>query len=71
MCLSLVGMTESSVVALAIFVMHVSTLLLVVGFASAKWASQGMDTLKRNWHSELNPPVLKALGYGFSAASLG
>lgn len=71
MCLSLVGMTESSVVALAIFGLHVSTLLLVVGFASAKWAHEGMDTLKRNWHSELNPPVLKALGYGFSAASLG
>ena len=71
MVLSIVGITESSVVAIVIFVFHIATLVLLVG--TAIWHF-GFDTtlFVENWNTA--PPggsVTKALLLGFAAGLLG
>jgi amino acid transporter len=71
MCLSIVGITESSRVAIGIFVTHLSmlTLLLVVGIAHV--AMHGVDTLTANMTTPTEGGFLMALFFGFSTALLG
>ena len=71
MLLSIVGITESAVVAIVIFVFHLVTLLLLVGSAILYF---GFDFTQfaENWATE--PPsgsVGKALFFGFAAGLLG
>lgn len=69
--LSVIGITESAVVAIGIFVTHLVTLVLLVGFAFAKF---GLD-MTVFWENMSTPPpggsIAKALFFGFAAGLLG
>ncbi len=71
MCLTIIGIAESSRVAIAIFITHLVTLtiLLVVGVTFV--LSNGVDTLSTNLHTPAEGGLVKALFFGFSAALLG
>jgi len=68
--LNIIGITESSVIALVIFLGHVGTLTLLV--ITSAWAIHGDWSLfLNNWH---NPPaggLAHAIFFGFAAAMLG
>jgi amino acid transporter len=68
--LNVVGITESSIAALAIFIFHMATLVILSG-ASIFVVSQDFDTFLANW--SLPPPggLAHALFFGFAAAMLG
>ena len=69
--LNIIGITESAAVALVIFVLHISTLVLLTGAAALYVYKDGFSTLIANWH---NPPaggLQKALFFGFAAGMLG
>ena len=69
--LSVIGITESAVVAIGIFLTHLVTLVLLVGFAFAKF---GFD-MTVFWENMSTPPpggsIAKALFFGFAAGLLG
>lgn len=71
MCLTILGISESSQVAIAIFLTHLVTLslLLIVGFAFI--ASNGIETLMTNLHTPNEGGIGRAILFGFSAALLG
>ncbi|MEM9692975.1 MAG: APC family permease [Myxococcota bacterium] len=68
--LSLVGITESAFVAIGIFVLHIGTLLLLVGSALFSF---DLATFQANWAQ--GPPgggsLAKGLLFGFAAGLLG
>merc|ERR1712137_1118062 len=70
--LNLIGITESSVVALMIFSFHLITLVMLAIFA-AIYAFEHTDILIDNWNNCPSPNGYYALDiyYGFSAALLG
>lgn len=69
--LSVIGISESAMAATVIFVTHTLTLSVLVAFAIGHLISTGLSVLYDNASSPLQPPVLEALFYGFSAATLG
>merc|ERR1712137_835002 len=70
--LNLIGITESSVVALAIFSFHLLT-LFVLAIASSVYMFENLDVIQSNWHNYASPNGNYFLDvyYGFSAALLG
>lgn len=68
--LNLIGITESAVVALGIFVVHLVTLTLLVLAAGAKTLANPA-TLTLNWQTPPPGGLLMAVFFGFSAALLG
>lgn len=72
MLLSIAGLTESAVVAVVIFIAHLSTMALLIGASFWFVANNGFSLLQLNW--ELPNPsgtVAAALFFGFSTAMLG
>ncbi|WP_162426616.1 APC family permease [Pontibacter pudoricolor] len=71
MGLTIMGIGESSIVAVIIFITHLSTLtlLLVTGFLFL--FSHGFDTLTLNYNQPLEGSIPRALFFGFAAAMLG
>ncbi|MCU0327985.1 MAG: APC family permease [Chitinophagales bacterium] len=70
--LTILGISESAIVALVIFVVHLTTMLLLVVFCFVFIASHGLDNLSLNWQTPIKADgILTALFYGFSAAMLG
>ncbi|MBJ6118910.1 APC family permease [Pontibacter sp. BT310] len=71
MGLTIMGIGESSIVAVIIFITHLSTLtlLLVIGFFFL--FSHGFDTLTLNYSQPLEGSIPRALFFGFAAAMLG
>jgi amino acid transporter len=71
MILSIIGIAESSRVAVFIFITHLTalTVLLVAGVFYI--ATHGLETLTTNLQTPAEGGVLKALFFGFSAALLG
>jgi amino acid transporter len=71
MGLTIMGIGESSIVAVIIFITHLSTLtlLLIVGFSFL--FSHGFDTLALNYSQPLQGGIWRALFFGFAAAMLG
>ncbi|MCA9669137.1 MAG: APC family permease [Myxococcales bacterium] len=68
--LNLIGISESAVVALGIFIFHMATLVVLVLFCTVHVI--GDSTLfSANWAQEPPGGLTKALFYGFSAAMLG
>lgn len=68
--LNIVGISESAIVAVVIFVFHLVTLVLFTLFGL--WhLVQDPSTLLANWRAPLPYPPLQALYFGFSAALLG
>ncbi len=68
--LNLLGLTESAVVALGIFVIHIATLTILVLTSGAKMFGN-LSTLAINWHTPPPGGMMMALFFGFSAAMLG
>ncbi len=71
MILSIIGISESAVVAIGIFVLHLATLTLLVLVGLLYLAMHGFDTLSANMHAPTEGSVGRALFFGFAAALLG
>jgi len=70
--LTILGISESAVVAVGIFLLHLTTLTLLVGVAAWYSFTHGVPNLSFNYHAPLRSgSILQALFYGFSAAMLG
>ncbi|WP_269236016.1 APC family permease [Flavobacterium flavigenum] len=70
--LAIVGIGESAIVAVCIFVFHLLTLLLLVGFSGFFIFFNGLETFHLNWELPMNSNgILYTLFLGFSAAMLG
>ncbi|MBO3272707.1 MULTISPECIES: APC family permease [Hymenobacter] len=69
--LTILGISESAVVAVGIFVLHLFSLTLLVGVTGWYLFTHGLSTLVENWHMPLQGSLSSALFLGFSAAMLG
>ncbi|MEZ4221405.1 MAG: APC family permease [Polyangiaceae bacterium] len=69
--LNVIGISESAVVALVIFIIHISTLLLLTVAAGIYVYQDGFATLLANWKSPPPGGIQKALFFGFAAGMLG
>jgi amino acid transporter len=69
--LTLLGITESARVALAIFVIHLATLSLLVFFVFFFIITNGFSVLRLNFSFPVHGSITTALFFGFSAAMLG
>ncbi|MGE0784264.1 MAG: APC family permease [Sandaracinaceae bacterium] len=68
--LNLIGISESAVVALVIFVFHIGT-LIVLSIACGRAIIQHPELLAQNWGTPPPQGIGRALIYGFAAAMLG
>ena len=71
MGLVILGIGESSKVAIFIFLFHLLSLTLLSGFCFVFFAQNGMDTLIANFNQPVKGGIVTALFLGFSAAMLG
>lgn len=71
MCLSIMGIGESSKVAVAIFITHLTTLTVLVLAAATYLLRNGIDVLVANYALPVEGSIATALFFGFSAAMLG
>jgi amino acid transporter len=71
MGLTIMGIGESSIVAIIIFITHISTLTLLVIVGFFYLFSHGFDTLALNYSQPLRGTIWEALFFGFAAAMLG
>ncbi len=71
MVLSIIGITESSVVAIIIFVFHLSTLAILLGLGVFYISQHGLSTLHLNLSTPDQGGLGLALFFGFSASLLG
>lgn len=71
-CLALIGIGESSVVAVFIFILHLLTLSLLVIATSWYIFKNGFGQFEINWHlPNPNGNILTGLFFGFAVAMLG
>lgn len=71
MGLSIIGIGESSKVAIVIFIFHLSSLVLLVGFCGFHLIVNGFQIFLDNFNLPVEGGILTALFFGFSAAMLG
>lgn len=71
MVLTIVGLAESSFVAIAIFFLHLTTLTLLLGTGIFFLAQNGLTTLHLNFTTPTTEHLGLALLFGFSASLLG
>ncbi len=71
MGLTIMGIGESAIVAVIIFITHISTLTLLVLIGAYFLFNHGFDTLQYNYSQPLKGSIWHALFFGFSAAMLG
>lgn len=71
MGLVILGIGESSKVAVAIFLFHLFSLTLLCGFCLYFFFNNGFETLIANFKMPLGGRITMALFFGFSAAMLG
>jgi amino acid transporter len=70
--LTILGMSESAIVAVIIFLTHLASLTLLVGVAVWYLATHGLQNLALNFQVPVKGgSILNALFFGFSAAMLG
>lgn len=69
--LTIAGISESAIVAIVIFIIHLATLILLIGSCIYFIASNGFNTFKINWHTPIKGSISYALFLGFSTAMLG
>ncbi len=71
--LTILGISESAIVALVIFIFHLVSMFLLIIFCGVFIANNGLSYLIDNWHLPIpgNRGLLAALVVGFSAAMLG
>ena len=73
LCLTILGISESAIVALVIFIFHLVCMLLLIIFCVVFIGNNGLTYLADNWHMPIpgNRGLFTALIVGFSAAMLG
>ena len=71
MVLTIIGITESAVVAIVIFIVHLCTLTLLLVFGTAFIFSHGLETLHINFMAPTDGGLVTALFFGFAASLLG
>ena len=71
MFLTILGIGESSIVAVIIFVTHITTLTLLVVIGLLYLFNHGFDTLILNYQQPIKGSITRALFFGFAAAMLG
>lgn len=71
MALVIMGITESARVASVIFIFHLISLTLLVGFCVYYFLANGFDTFLENYSLPVEGSIAMALFFGFSAAMLG
>ena len=71
MGLTIMGIGESSIVAIIIFITHITTLTLLVLVGFFYLFSHGLGTLALNYSQPLQGSIWEALFFGFAAAMLG
>lgn len=69
--LTILGLRESSRVAIAIFIFHLASILLLLSVVSWFLVSNGFETLLANWKLPVEGGVRKAIFLGFAASMLG
>lgn len=68
--LNLIGIGESAIVALILFIIHIGTLTILT-MTSVFTVAGDFSTLIANWHTPAPGGFFKAVFFGFSAAMLG
>ena len=71
MGLTILGIGESSIVAVIIFITHISTLTLLIIIGAVYLFNHGLDTFHINFAQPVKGSIGQALFFGFSAAMLG
>lgn len=71
MCLTIMGIGESSKVAIGIFIFHLVSLTILCGFCIFYFFTNGFDVLISNFETPVEGSITMALFFGFSAAMLG
>ena len=71
MVLSIVGMTESAIIAIIIFIFHIATLILLLVTGLNFLAHNGISTLQLNMMTPTEGGLGLAILFGFSASLLG
>ena len=71
MVLTIIGITESAIVAIAIFIFHLCTLTLLLVFGTAYIFSHGLEILQMNFAVPTEGGLGTALFFGFAASLLG
>lgn len=70
--LTISGITESAKVAIAIFLFHLTTMVLLIGSILFYLFQNGLDDLFKNWHNPLNfSSIGMAIFFGFAVSMLG
>ncbi|MEP7127663.1 MAG: APC family permease [Chitinophagales bacterium] len=69
--ITILGISESARVAVVIFIIHLTTLSLLLVFSGIYLFQNGFQTLLNNFSLPLNGSFSSALFFGFSAAMLG
>ncbi|MGB5987337.1 MAG: APC family permease, partial [Desulfobacterales bacterium] len=71
MVLTIIGITESAIVAILIFIIHLSSLTLLMAFGLSHILSQGLNILQLNFNTPTEGGLGTALFFGFAASLLG
>jgi len=72
MALAIIGIGESAIVAVVIFIIHLGSLLLLVIACCWFLINHGLGVFNLNWHQPIpSGSLVDALFFGFSAAMLG
>ncbi len=71
MVLSIIGITESAIVAIIIFIFHLATLVILLGAGIFFISQHGLSTLHLNLATPTQGGLGLALFFGFSASLLG
>ncbi|MCA9782182.1 MAG: APC family permease [Calditrichaeota bacterium] len=71
MVLTIIGIGESSRVAVGIFITHLVALVVLVGAVAVYISQHGLSVLEYNYSQPVEGGLLMALFFGFSAAMLG
>lgn len=71
MGLVILGIGESSKVAIFIFLFHLSSLVILCSFSAYFLFANGFDTLFKNFNMPVEGGIVTALFFGFAAAMLG
>ena len=70
--LTIGGITESAKVAIAIFLFHLTSLIVLTGFIFYFLSQNGVSLFFENWHFNLGEgSIAKAIFFGFAASMLG
>ncbi len=70
--LTILGLKESSFVAMMIFIFHLTSMLLLIGAISFYLFRNGLGTFLENWHAPVQGgSIWVAIFFGFSASMLG